>query len=239
MRVVHCALVIALASPSATTAFVAPVQRPAFRPFALASSTADVDVRSGRVKWFNEEKGFGFIEPDDGGGDIFVHVSGVETGELLKEGDSVDFALEVNEEAGKQKAVGVKYAQEVQQAGEGLVSMEMDLGDIPDAAEQRRQEAEELAAAQAAQSVDYDSAARMAYEAAGSEGDFDSFKAQYLADTSKMVGAKQEARNAADLEATKAAEAAAAAKKAEEEGAAAEAAAKQAEEEARIKAEAE
>jgi CspA family cold shock protein len=50
---------------------------------------------TGTVKWFNSTKGFGFIEPDDGGNDAFVHVSAVERAGLtgLREGQKVEFEL--------------------------------------------------------------------------------------------------------------------------------------------------
>lgn len=50
---------------------------------------------SGTVKWFNPTKGFGFIEPDDGGKDAFVHISAVQEAGLaeLKEGPKVEFEL--------------------------------------------------------------------------------------------------------------------------------------------------
>ena len=51
----------------------------------------------GRVKWFNTEKGFGFIAPDDGGKDVFVHrskVSGLGWDEGLEEGEEVEFDVE-------------------------------------------------------------------------------------------------------------------------------------------------
>ena len=47
---------------------------------------------TGKVKFFNDEKGFGFITPDDGGKDIFVHVSAVQAG-TLAENDSVEFEV--------------------------------------------------------------------------------------------------------------------------------------------------
>ena len=49
-------------------------------------------VTQGTVKWFNDSKGFGFITPDDGGSDIFVHVSAVERGTLSDE-DKVSYEI--------------------------------------------------------------------------------------------------------------------------------------------------
>lgn len=49
-------------------------------------------MATGTVKFFNTEKGFGFIKPDDGGNDLFVHVTGV-TGGTLNEGDKVDYEV--------------------------------------------------------------------------------------------------------------------------------------------------
>lgn len=49
----------------------------------------------GKVKWFNHDKGFGFIEPEDGGKDVFVHISAVERSGLsqLSEGQNVSFEI--------------------------------------------------------------------------------------------------------------------------------------------------
>ncbi len=50
-------------------------------------------MSEGKVKWFNEGKGFGFIERNDGGGDIFVHYSAIQAGgfKTLAEGQAVSF----------------------------------------------------------------------------------------------------------------------------------------------------
>jgi CspA family cold shock protein len=63
-------------------------------------------MASGTVKWFNTAKGFGFIQPDDGGSDVFVHVSAVEQAGLrgLNEGDQVQFELEQDRRSGKLSA---------------------------------------------------------------------------------------------------------------------------------------
>ncbi|MBT5185711.1 MAG: cold-shock protein [Kordiimonadaceae bacterium] len=67
-------------------------------------------MATGTVKWFNPAKGFGFIEPENGGNDVFVHISAVEQSGLttLDEGQKIEF--EVQEERGKQSACNLKAA---------------------------------------------------------------------------------------------------------------------------------
>ncbi len=67
-------------------------------------------MATGTVKWFNPAKGFGFIEPEGGGNDVFVHVSAVEAAGMgtLTEGQRVSF--EVVTERGKQAAGNLKAA---------------------------------------------------------------------------------------------------------------------------------
>jgi CspA family cold shock protein len=63
-------------------------------------------MASGTVKWFNATKGFGFIQPDDGGQDVFVHISAVERAGLgsLNEGQKLTFELERDQRSGKMSA---------------------------------------------------------------------------------------------------------------------------------------
>lgn len=65
-------------------------------------------MAKGKVKWFNQTKGYGFITPEDGGKDIFVHISAVEQSgiEGLDEGDDVSF--EIAEQKGKKAAANLK-----------------------------------------------------------------------------------------------------------------------------------
>ena len=65
-------------------------------------------MSTGTVKWFNSTKGFGFIQPEDGGQDVFVHVSAVEKAGLrgLNEGQKVSY--ETQNERGKTAAVNLK-----------------------------------------------------------------------------------------------------------------------------------
>ena len=63
-------------------------------------------MTTGTVKWFNGQKGFGFIQPDDGGNDVFVHISAVERAGMsgLNEGQKVQFELERDHKSGKMSA---------------------------------------------------------------------------------------------------------------------------------------
>ncbi len=65
-------------------------------------------MASGTVKWFNSTKGFGFIQPDGGGNDVFVHISAVQKAGLrgLDEGQKISY--EVANERGKSSAVDLK-----------------------------------------------------------------------------------------------------------------------------------
>ena len=60
----------------------------------------------GTVKWFNATKGFGFIQPDNGGADVFVHASAVERSSLgsLHEGQKIGYELERDQRSGKTSA---------------------------------------------------------------------------------------------------------------------------------------
>ncbi|UPT63675.1 MAG: cold-shock protein [Hyphomonadaceae bacterium JAD_PAG50586_4] len=60
----------------------------------------------GTVKWFNPQKGFGFIQPDNGGADVFVHISAVERAgwSSLNEGQKVSFESEKDSRSGKMSA---------------------------------------------------------------------------------------------------------------------------------------
>ena len=63
-------------------------------------------MATGTVKWFNDQKGFGFIQPDDGSKDVFVHISAVEGAGLrtLKEGQKVSFEILTDKRTGKSSA---------------------------------------------------------------------------------------------------------------------------------------
>lgn len=67
-------------------------------------------MNTGTVKWFNTQKGFGFIAPDDGGKDVFVHISAVERAGIghLRDGQKVSFDLVSDRKSGKMSADNLK-----------------------------------------------------------------------------------------------------------------------------------
>ena len=66
----------------------------------------------GTVKWFNSAKGFGFIQPDQGGKDVFVHASAVERSGLgqLSEGQKIGYDVKADNKTGRESAVDLRAA---------------------------------------------------------------------------------------------------------------------------------
>ncbi len=69
-------------------------------------------MASGTVKWFNPTKGFGFITPDEGGSDVFVHISAVEQSgmQTLQEGQKINYELQDDPKKGKSFATNLTEA---------------------------------------------------------------------------------------------------------------------------------
>lgn len=65
-------------------------------------------MATGIVKFFNGDKGFGFITPDAGGADVFVHISALQGGTSLRDGEKVSYELGQDRKTGKSKAENVR-----------------------------------------------------------------------------------------------------------------------------------
>ena len=72
----------------------------------LNTSGRKICMSQGTVKWFNSQKGFGFIQPDDGGKDVFVHISAVERAGMsnLHEGQKISYEVVADRKTGKSSA---------------------------------------------------------------------------------------------------------------------------------------
>jgi cold shock protein len=84
----------------------------AIRAAHLDTHLKELFMTQGTVKWFNSQKGFGFIQPDDGGKDVFVHISAVERAGLynLNEGQKVTYDVVADRRTGKSSADNLKAA---------------------------------------------------------------------------------------------------------------------------------
>jgi len=74
----------------------------------VATPSKEINMATGTVKWFNPTKGFGFIQPDSGGSDVFVHVSAVQKAGLRTLNDGQKVSYELASEKGKTSAVNLQ-----------------------------------------------------------------------------------------------------------------------------------
>lgn len=65
-------------------------------------------MADGKVKWYNSQKGYGFIAPNDGGKDVFVHASALEAAGIRTLSDGQDVSYELSQERGKTSATALK-----------------------------------------------------------------------------------------------------------------------------------
>ena len=77
---------------------------------AVCNAKGILIMATGKVKWFNDQKGYGFIKPDEGGADVFVHISAVERSGLktLAEDQAISYELYKDERRNKTSAVDLK-----------------------------------------------------------------------------------------------------------------------------------
>jgi CspA family cold shock protein len=87
------------------------IRRASFGGYAMLLRKGFV-MTTGTVKWFNSTKGFGFIQPDNGGADVFVHISAVERAGMreIVEGQKISFELERDSKSGKMSAAQLQAA---------------------------------------------------------------------------------------------------------------------------------
>jgi CspA family cold shock protein len=71
-------------------------------------SEEEIKMATGKVKWYNPQKGFGFIQPSDGGKDVFVHATALEAAGLRALNDGQEVSYETQEERGKISASQLK-----------------------------------------------------------------------------------------------------------------------------------
>jgi CspA family cold shock protein len=78
----------------------------------MRASRKEEYMNTGTVKWFNNQKGFGFIQPTNGGNDVFVHISAVERAKMstLIEGQKLTFDIVVDRRSGKSAAENLRAA---------------------------------------------------------------------------------------------------------------------------------
>jgi CspA family cold shock protein len=104
----------ALSSVSAIASPLSPEHRSAVRAWCAVAAVhklmKDVKMQTGTVKWFNAQKGFGFIQPTNGSKDVFVHISAVERAGMmnLNEGAKLSFDIVTDKRSGKQSADNLK-----------------------------------------------------------------------------------------------------------------------------------
>jgi CspA family cold shock protein len=69
-------------------------------------------METGTVKWYNETKGYGFIQPDNGGKDVFVHATALERAGMrgLSEGQKISYELQTDQRTGRASAVNLQNA---------------------------------------------------------------------------------------------------------------------------------